>query len=189
MKYLPVCISQHGSPINLVGGTGQAVEISIHSPSQYVCANRQQIFPDWPHQLSLWVVIVLQQSHHPLLKSNAAIEKEKEALRARFMRFGCDLAFKLRDNGYLTDLIDPKTGYPLLSRPGAIPHNDTAVVKALLKYPVMENKCRVLIHPTWGAAIYPSVMISAAPPDVLASYIKKIARHHGWYESAKVNSY
>jgi Methylmalonic aciduria and homocystinuria type D protein len=177
-----VYTSEQGCPINLVGKTGQAVQISIHPPSQYICTNREQIFPDWKQQPFLWVVIVLQQSRYQLVKSTPEIEKEKERLRERFMRFGCDLAFSLRDRGYLADLIDPCTGYPLLSHSGVIPHNDTAVVKALLKYPVIKNKCCVLVHPTWGTAVYPSIFISEAPPIIIESMTKAIAPMHGWKE-------
>lgn len=175
-------ISEQGCPINLVGKTGQAVQISIHPPSHYICANRERILPDWKQQTFLWVVIVLQQSRCQLVECTAEIEIEKERLREKFMRFGCDLAFNLRDRGYLADLIDPRTGYPLLSHPGAIPHNDTAVVKALLKYPVIKNKCCVLVHPMWGTAVYPSVLISEAPPFIIESIAKDIAPIHGWKE-------
>jgi hypothetical protein len=176
--------SAKAGPINLVGKTGLGVQISIHSPSDYICANCERILPDWKNQGRLWVVIVLQQSRYPLVKSTSQIEREKQSLREKFMRFGCDLAFQLQDHGYLTDLIDPRTGYPLLSRPGQIPHNDTAVVKALLNYPVMRNKCCVLIHPVWGTAVYPSILISVAPPAMLASFIKQVAPLHGWNLSA-----
>lgn len=180
VNYPQVYTSEQSCPINLVGKTGQAVQISIHSPSQYICANRERILPDWQHQPDLWVVIVLQQSRYQLITSTTEIEIEKERLREKFMRFGCDIAFNLRDRGYLTDLIDPRTGYPLLSHPGAIPHNDTAVVKALLKYQVIKNECCVLIHPLWGTAVYPSVLVSVAPPIIMETVIKDIALLHGW---------
>jgi hypothetical protein len=128
------------------------------------------------------VVVVLQQSKYPLLEITADTETEKERLREKFMRFGCDVAFNLRDRGYVTDLIDPRTGYPLLSHPGPVPHDDTAVAKALLDYPVIKNKCCVLVHPQWGAAVYPSVLLSAASPEIIASVIKAIAPLHGWTE-------
>jgi hypothetical protein len=112
----------------------------------------------------------------------AETEREKEQLREKFMRFGCDVAFNLRDRGYVTDLIDPRTGYPLLSHPGAITHDDTAVAKALLDYPVVKNQCCVLVHPQWGAAVYPSILLSAAPPEIITSVIKAIAALHGWKE-------
>lgn len=182
VNYPNVYTSEQGCPINLVGKAGQAVQISIHLPSQYICANRERILPDWKNQPSFWVVIVLQRSRYQLIESTNTIEKEKERLREKFMRFGCDVAFNLRDRTYLTDIIDPRTGYPLLSHPGQIPHDDTAVVKALLNYPVLKNKCRVLIHPNWGMAVYPSILISEAPPTIIESVTKSIAPMHGWQE-------
>lgn len=175
-----VYTSEQGFPINLVGKMGQAVQISIHSPSDYICANRERILPGWKNQASLWVVIVLQRSRYQLVEVTNKIEKEKERLRERFMTFGSDVVFNLRDRGYLTDIIDPRTGYPLFSPPGQIPHDDTAVVKALLNYPMLKNKCRVLIHPNWGMAVYPSILISEAPPNIIELATKNIAPMHDW---------
>ncbi len=182
MNFHPGYISEQNCPLNLVGKTGQAVQISIHNPSQYICANCEQILPGWQEQSFLWVIVVLQQSRYPLLERTAQVEAEKERLREKFMRFGCDLAFNLRDRGFLTDLIDPRTGYPLLSHPGEVPHDDTAVVKALLDYPVIKNRCCVLVHPDWGTAVYPSILISEAPPEIITSVTKGIAPMHGWME-------
>jgi hypothetical protein len=180
VDYLEVRTSEQSFPINLVGKTGQAVQISLHNPSQYICANCQRILPDWQQQDFLWVVVILQQSQCPLTEITAVSEQEKERLREKFIRFGCDIAFNLRDRGYLTDLIDPRTGYPLLSHPGPVPHDDTAVAQALLNYPVVKNQCSVLVHPLWGTAVYPSILISAAPPQVMELVTKNIAPLHGW---------
>lgn len=84
--------------------------------------------------------------------------------------------------GYLSDLIDPRTGYPQLSRPGEIPHDDTAVVQALLGFPVMHNTCSVLEHPSWGSAVYPGILMSSAPPQVIKPALKRVAAQHGWRE-------
>lgn len=174
--------SSGNNHINLVDQTGSCVEVSIHPPSSYICINRERILPDWKHKFCFWVVIVLQNSRYQLLKTTTEIESEKQRLREKFMRFGCDLAFNLRDRSYLTELIDPRTGYPLFSRPGRIPHDDTAAVKALLGYQVVKNKCRVIIHPKWRTAVYPSVLISQAPPVIMEWFIKTIAPMHGWEE-------
>lgn len=166
--------------IDLVSQRGEEIQISIHPPSRYIFDNCERILPDWKNKLEMSVVIVLQQSQFALIESSPQIETEKQRLRARFMRFACDVAFELRDQNYLTDLIDPRTGYPLLSRPGQIPHDDTAVVKALLQYPIICNQCRVLIHPKWGAAVYPSILISAASQIIIVRTIQSIASLHGW---------
>jgi hypothetical protein len=189
VNYSRVYTSGQGCLINLVGKTGQAAQISIHAPSQYICTNRERILPDWKQQPFFWVVIVLQQSRYQLVESTLEIETEKERLREIFMRFGCDLAFSLRDRGYLTDLIDPRTGYPLLSHPGVIPHDDTAVVKALLNYPVIKNKCCVLVHPKWGTAVYPSVIISTAPSIMIESSAKDIALAYGWQQMSQQSEF
>jgi len=165
---------------------GQEVQISVHAPSEYICANCEQILPDWKQEALFWVVIVLQRSQYHLVESTKEIEDEKQRLREKFMWFGIDVAFELRDRGYLSDLIDPRTGYPLLSRPGAMPHNDTAVVKALLDYPVIKNKCCMLVHPVWGTAVYPSILISTAPPTLIEFVTKEIACKHGWEEKIEV---
>lgn len=182
MSYPTIFSFKKDYKINLVSERGKEIQISIHSPTRYIRENRQRILPDWNDKLEMSVVIVLQESQFPLIESSPRIETEKQYLRAKFMRFACDVAFDLRENNYLTDLIDPSTGYPLLSRPGQTPHNDTAVVKTLLKYQMISNKCRVLIHPQWGTAVYPSIIVSAAPKIIIAKTIQSNAILHAWEE-------
>ncbi|MGB3650344.1 MAG: methylmalonic aciduria and homocystinuria type D protein [Rivularia sp. (in: cyanobacteria)] len=183
MSYPKIFSPKQDYKINLVSHKGEEIQISVHSPTRYICNNCERILPDWKNNLEMSVAIVLQQSQFPLVESSPRIETEKQRLRFIFMKFACDVAFDLRDKNYLADLIDPRTGYPLLSRPGQIPHDDTAVVKALLKYPIICNDCRVLIHPKWGTAVYPSILISAAPKIIIAQTIQSIATLHGWEEN------
>lgn len=153
--------------------------MSVHRPSSFIVQNLERVLPEWNESV-LWVVIVLQQSRYELVAKTPQIEREKERLREKFMRFGFDVAFSLRDRGFASNLIDPRTGYPLLSRPGDIPHDDTAVVKALLGFPIIRNKCRVLEHPVWGKAVYPSTLLTSAPPKVIKPVLKSVAAMHGW---------
>jgi hypothetical protein len=166
----------------LLTETGLAVQIYINQPSLFVSKNLERVIPDW-NLPAAWVVIILQQSRFPLIETAPHVEREKDRLREKFMRLGCDTAFELRDRGFLTDLIDPRTGYPLLSRPGEISHDDIAVVKVLLKFPVIHNSCRVLEHPSWGTAVYPSSMISSASPTIIKSVLKRVAAQHGWKQA------
>jgi hypothetical protein len=175
---LPIAYRNH---LHLATETGQAVEISAHRPSLFITENLERVLPGWnlPH---LWVVIVLQQAQYELVRTTPQVEQEKERLRERFMRFGFDVVFNLRDRGFLSNLIDPRTGYPLLTPPGEIRHDDTAVVKALLGLPVIRNRCRVLKHPTWGTAVYPSILLTSAPPKVIKPVLRKVGLQHGWRE-------
>lgn len=185
MNHPKLYTSKNCLSIHLASEAGQAVQISIHRPSPFICANLERVLPDW-HLPDLWVVVVLQQSRYELVEKTPHVEREKQYLREKFMRFGFDVAFNLRDRGFLTDLIDPRTGYPLFSHPGEIPHDDTAVVKALLGFPVIENSCRVLVHPRWGMAVYPSILISSASPTVVKPVLKKVAALHGWRQMSKM---
>ncbi len=182
MSYPNIFTFKKDYKINLVNERGKEIQISIHSPTRYIRKNCERVLPDWKDKLEMSVVIVLQQSQFVLIESSPRIEAEKQRLRAKFMKFACDIAFELRDRNYFTDLIDPRTGYPLLSRPGQVPHDDTAVVKTLLKYPIICNKCRVLIHPKWDTAVYPSIIISVAPRIIIARTIQSISTLHGWEE-------
>ena len=107
-------------------------------------------------------------------------------LRERFINFGSDVVRNLRDRGFLTDLIDPRTGYPQLSRPGEIAHDDTAVVKALLGFPIVDNSCSVLEHPSWGSAVYPGILMSSASEQVIKNVLKKVAVQLCWTEPKKL---
>lgn len=206
MNYFRVSIFERDCCLNLVGDYGQAVQISVHSPTAYINANRERIFPDWKNQSKIWIIVVLQQSLYSLIKSSPAVELEKQRLRKSFIKFGLELAFTLEDTTppqleigkqepekcepekYRTDIIDPRTGYPILSRPGEISHDDTATVKALLNYPIIYNRCRVLVHPEWGTAVYPSIMISTAPPQKIMAAISDVVRTCGWYEMVDFQS-
>ena len=155
--------------------------MSIHRPSAFVVQNLERVLPDWNLPV-LWVVIVLQQARCELVETTAEIEHEKERLREKFLRFGFEVAFSLRDRGFLSNLIDPRTGYPLLSQPGEILHDDTAVVKALLGLPVIHNRCCVLEHPVWGKAVYPSTLLTSAPPEVIEPILRCVGVQQGWKE-------
>lgn len=173
--------SQHRHLVELVTQTGQAVQMSVHQPSLFIAQNLERVLPDWVLPVNpCRVVVFLQQSRYPLADTAPHIEREKDRLREKFIGFGSDVLRYLRARGFLTDLIDPRTGYPQLSRPGEIPHDDTAVVKALLGFPVIHNGCSVLEHPSWGSAVYPGILISSACPQIIKPVLRRVAAQHGW---------
>lgn len=174
-------LNAHRDFLYLVTETGQGVQMSIHCPSSFVVQNLERVLPGWDLPV-LWVVLILQQARCELVESTPEVEREKERLRETFMRFGFEVAFTLRDRGFSSNLIDPRTGYPLLSRPGEIPHDDTAVVKALLGFPVIRNRCCVLEHPLWGKAVYPSTLLTCAPPEIIKPTLKHVGAQQGWQE-------
>lgn len=159
--------------------SGQGIELSFHSPSIFVAQNLNAILPDCPPSQVL-VILLLQQSCFPLDLTTPQTEAEKDLLRNRFIKFSREAVSILQKAGFFSDYIDPKTGYPGLSRRGIIPHDDTAVVAALRGFPRTENDCFVLHHPVWNTNIYPGVLMTTAKLAIAQPILIKLALQQGW---------
>lgn len=144
------------------------VEISIHSPSAYVQEHLQELLPNWQND-SVSMIIFLQQAQMSLTEVSPEVEAEKQILWENFIRWSDLLMNQL--STYPTEAFDPRTGYPRRSAPGTLHHSDVPAVHAALGYPIEKNgDCAAIIHPRWGTAVYPSVMISTAPvPEILTA--------------------
>ncbi len=159
--------------------SAQQVQICIAPPHQFLLNRRQKLLPDWKVLIS-YLILILQQSSIPLKESSPEVILEKNDLRAKFMLFGRSLIFALQAQEYQSDLFDPRTGYPLLARPG-IAFDDNAVVKAILKYPVISHQqCSLLIHPVWGNKVYPSTIVTSAPANILNSCLLLAIANQNW---------
>lgn len=149
------------------------IQIYITEPSQFIQQNQHRLLPTWTRSIT-HIILVLQKSQFPLANSSQEIEQEKDYLRSRFLRFGCHLVFKLIDAQYQGDLFDPRNGYPLISRCGEITLSDTTIVRDLLGFKVIKQKCSLLVHPQWGTAIYPSTIVTSAPLEVIKPLVQLI---------------
>jgi len=160
------------SQYQLVTLADQGIEIYLAPPHQFFVEQQQQLIPNWNFPATC-LILFLQRSSISLKKLNLNVAQEKDRLRANFFRFGCELIFNLQDQGYQSDLFDPRTGYPLLSQPGQLTIDDNAVVKALLNYSVTSyNDCSLLTHPTWNHCVYPATIATTAPNELLESLIE-----------------
>ncbi|MFP4296306.1 MAG: methylmalonic aciduria and homocystinuria type D protein [Spirulinaceae cyanobacterium] len=159
--------------------SGQGIELSFHRPSPFVAQNLNAILPDCPSS-DVWVVLLLQQSCFPLDLTTPQIEVEKNLLRDRFIKFSNEAVSILQKAGFFSDYIDPKTGYPGLSRRGIVSHDDTAVVAALRGFPRTENDCFALYHPVWHTNIYPGVLMTTAKLAIAQSLLIELALKQGW---------
>lgn len=148
-------------------------QISIHPPTPFLRDNLTRILPEWNSD-EIRVVVVLQRSRFPLTESTPEIELEKNQLRDRFLKLAFNVASELNRRGWMTDIIDPKTGYPMLSKPGELHHSDAATVATLLNFPLKRGLCSLALHPDWGSALYPGVFMSAAPSDRIAEVISAV---------------
>lgn len=149
------------------------IEISIAAPHQFFQKHQQELLPDWDLAV-VSIILFLQRSRIELTEFELKVDREKDRLRANFIRFGCSLILKLEDRGYKSDLFDPRNGYPFLSHQGKLTLDDNAIVRALLHYPVSSyQKCSLIEHPTWGNNIYPGTIVTRANQDLVESVVNE----------------
>ena len=142
------------------------MEYSAHAPSQFIRTHADQLLPAWSASIAS-VVIVLQRSQVNLLQRSAATEQEKRRLRSQFVEFACRISQQLEEMGYVADAFDPRTGLPLFSQPGSLQLDDVALAQSLLGYQTKRvGACNLIIHPTWGEAVYPATVVSSASPAI-----------------------
>jgi hypothetical protein len=159
--------------------SAREVDIAIASPHQFAVDHQRQLLPGWDNPLS-YLILVLQQSSLSLQASTAAVTREKERLRAEFIRFASGLIFDLQDQGYGSDLFDPRTGYPLLASQDMV-WDDNAAVKALLNYPLVScQQCSLIAHPIWKHHVYPATVATTATFSLLESCLKQAIIKQNW---------
>jgi hypothetical protein len=150
------------------------IEYSIHIPSDFISTNVCQLLPEWLVPV-LSVLIVLQHCPVFLGEKTAETEFHKQQLRAQFVQLGRRIVLKLNQLNYQAEIFDPRTGFPLLSQPGSLRLDDVAVIKASLDYPLTEiGGCWIIDHPTWGSAVFPSVLLSAAEPYMTQAVVEEV---------------
>lgn len=150
------------------------MEYSIHAPNPFICTNLHCLLPDWSHPVRS-VLVVLQPAQLELMQVTPETDAQKQQLRQRFLEFGLKIIYNLRQLGYLADLFDPRTGQPLLSQAGTLRLDDVAVVRSTLGYSTTQfGNCRSILHPNWGSAVYPSILISSAEPSQVELAISEV---------------
>lgn len=161
-----------------------ATQFSVKPPTAFIAANWQRFLPDWAVPVRS-VLIVLQQCDHPLLPRTPVTEGQKQRLRQTFLQRAIAIAEHLRQQGYLAEPFDPQTGLPLQAQPGMLRMDDVAVAATCLGYASHRcHGCSVLVHPAWGHAVYPAILVSSAPPDVLEQIASTTLAEGGWMVQA-----
>lgn len=150
------------------------IEYSVHLPSEFISTNVCQLLPEWLVPV-LSVLIVFQHCPVLLVEKTAETEFYKQQLRSQFVQIGRQIVLSLQHMGYRAEIFDPRTGYPILTQPGPLKLDDVAVVQTSLGYPLIETGgCWVIEHPTWGNAVFPSVLLSAADPVITQAVVDTV---------------
>jgi hypothetical protein len=153
-----------------------AMQWSVHPPSQFLGRCRDRLLPDWAVEIRS-VVLLLQRADCKLCQRNPRTEQQKQVLRDRFLHWGSTITHYLSHQGFAADLFDPKTGYPVFSQAGPLMLDDVAVVRACLGYERVDQQgCWMVLHPEWGSAVYPSVLVSSAAPDLVTETVHLLTR-------------
>ncbi len=160
------------TPIEAIADRELGIEIYLSHPSLFVTQNLSNILPEWSAQTA-WVILILQQSQFALNQLHSEVEIEKNRLRNQFMNFSLAVVKALGERDFCSDIFDPMTGDPVLSRRGSMTHDDVAVVKALLNFPTTDDRCSALIHPRWQTAVYPGVLITSATPTTIEPILRQ----------------
>jgi hypothetical protein len=155
-----------------------SIQYSVHLPSSYICTSQARLLPDWTCPVSS-VLVILQRSPTFLLDRTTETEACKSQLRQQFIELGKHITQTLQQITHLAAVFDPCTGLPLGSLAGELRLDDVAVVRSLLGYAIATiGGCSIVIHPEWGSAVYPSVLLSSASPETLEIAVKTVFLQH-----------
>lgn len=151
------------------------LQYSVHPAPRFIRTHLNRLLPSWSLPV-LSVVVVLQLCQFAFLERTVETEIYKNEFRQQFLEFGSQIIAQLGTMGYLADMFDPRTGFPMTSPPGQVRLSDVKVVGATLGYTIdRSGQCAAIVHPTWGKAVYPSTLVSSAQPDVVAAIVANIA--------------
>jgi len=151
------------------------LQYSVHTPPEFIRTNLDQLLPSWSLPV-LSVLVVLQLCQFTFLERTVDTEISKNRFRQQFIEFGSQIVLQLKTMGHLADLFEPRTGRPMTSPPGQLWLSDVKLVHSTLGYAINHSgPCAMIVHPNWGRAVYPSTLVSSAPPHVLEGVVSSIA--------------
>ena len=151
------------------------LQYSVHPAPRFIRTHLNRLLPSWSLPV-LSVVVVLQLCQFAFLERTVETEIYKNEFRQQFLEFGSQVVAQLGTMGYLADMFDPRTGFPMASPPGQVRLSDVKVVGATLGYTIdRSGQCAAIVHPIWGKAVYPSTIVSSARADVVEEVVARVA--------------
>lgn len=155
--------------------------LQVNAP-EYIWEHQSELLPDWemPPQT---IVFAFFECQLPLDGTNLAEEQlEKDRLLTKFYNFGGSFYSACHQQKIIADVICPKDGFPLYSSKGTNIFNIPAIVtRHLPSFQKEANGCG-LIHPDWGRAVYPGLLLSVAEEKQIKSIITEITSDSSRYK-------
>lgn len=150
------------------------MQYSVHPPSEFICKYCDQLLPDWSNPVRS-IVVILQPAELELADHTPEAENCKHQLRQRFLEIGLKIIAHLKSLGHSAEVFDPRTGLPILSQAGSLRLDDVAVVRSSLGYDSTQiGACSTIVHPLWGSAVYPSILMSSADTRLVESTVSEV---------------
>merc|ERR1711924_125847 len=120
------------------------------------------------------VVPAMQRSTVDLSEWGDEQAKEKDRLLEQFVAWANAVREHILSEGHWAEFTDPASGYPIHSERGGMTLNDVDLALVCLKYPTVDlGVCKLISHPKWKTAVYPTSMVSTAPLEVLQRALEK----------------
>ncbi len=128
--------------------------------TEYIVKYIQELLPDWQENPQT-IIFFFFQSKYALDGSNLQKEQiEKDRLLAKFNHIGNQFYHLSKKEGILTEVICPKSGYPQYSTKGKQIFSIQHLISRYLPDFTIKSKMCGLIHPIWGQAVYPCIILS-----------------------------
>ena len=141
--------------------------------TEYVLKYRQELLPDWQENPQT-IIFFFFQCKCALNGNNLQEEQiEKDRLLVKFNSLGNQFYNLSKERGILTEVICPKTGYPQYSNKGKQIFSIQHLVCRYLPDFTSKSKICGLIHPIWGQAVYPCIILSNSQPMEVKLIMKR----------------
>ena len=159
------------TPLSLDLATG-SIEVSVHETRKAFQTEVEFVLPGISFDRGLLVIATMQRAGMDLVAVGDDVEQEKDRLLETFMAFAKELCEKLVANGHFADYVDPCSGLPMLTKDANKVFSEVDSAQQLLGYAVMNcGCCKVLLHPSWGSAVYPGTIFTNCPIEEIESEI------------------
>ena len=107
-----------------------------------------------------------------IIQTGAPVDEEKDFCLERFLSFAKKVTDRLIADGHWSDYVDPCSGLAMVNKASQSIYGEVDALVTLLNYQTTNSGCcKVVLHPTWGSAVYPASIFTKAPPAALADAI------------------
>lgn len=149
--------------------------VGIPDSNSFIQKNLKLISPEF--RLSqCHAIAFLQEVSEQLTSNNSYTKFLKNKCRDDFIVWGVDCIRALQSLGIGdSNLIDPRTGKVLFGDEGKLIVDSIPLFQQKLGFHIESHgTCKVALHPKWGTAYYPGILLTAAQPQLVISVIKHI---------------